>query len=190
VLWQVYGSEDGTTVSMSASAGVENLPFTTANLDAGEMVEFVVWGNQTQPGDFFVEADKPIALMQYMIGSTNPNCGGIGDPAMVYTSPTEQFLPRYVVLVPGTWVNDVLIITRHATQGVLLDDAMLPDDPFIPVGDSGYEVARIPIDDGIHTLRSENEEYGLAVIVVGYDQWDSYAYAGGMGMGEINPVVE
>jgi hypothetical protein len=28
------------------------------------------------------------------------------------------------------------------------------------------------------------------VIVVGYDQWDSYAYAGGMGMGEINPVVE
>jgi hypothetical protein len=60
----------------------------------------------------------------------------------------------------------------------------------VPVGDSGFEVARIPIDDGIHTLAADDAQYGLAVIVVGYDLWDSYAYAGGMGMGEINPVVE
>jgi hypothetical protein len=95
-----------------------------------------------------------------------------------------------VVLVPGTWNNDALIITRHATQGVLLDDNLLPDDPFVPVADSGFEVARVPIDDGIHTLTAEDEEYGLAVIVVGWDSCDSYAYAGGMGMGEINPIVE
>ena len=111
--------------------------------------------------------------MEYMVGCFHPNAGNIGDPAMVYISPTEQFLPRYVVLVPATWVNDTLVITRHAGVGVLLDDNMLPDDPFIPVADSGFEVARVDVEDGVHTLRSDNEEYGLAVLVIGYDTYDS-----------------
>jgi hypothetical protein len=190
VLWQVYASEDETQVTFTAAASVVGLPLSPATVNQGEMLEFYVSGSIAQPGDFFVEADKPIGVMQYMIGASNPNAGGTGDPAMVYVSPTEQFLDRYVVLVPGTWINDALIITRHATQGVILDDNLMPDDPFIPVADSEYEVARVPIDDGIHTLASEDPEYGLAVIVVGYDSWDSYAYAGGMGMGEINPIVE
>jgi hypothetical protein len=46
------------------------------------------------------------------------------------------------------------------------------------------------VDDGIHTLESTDPDNGLAVVVVGYDTYDSYAYAGGMGMGAINPVVE
>jgi len=190
VLWQVYASENNTQVSLSASSGVTGLPFTSTTMSQGEIIEFYVGGNSAQPGDFFVEADKPIGVMQYMIGAQNPNASGIGDPAMVYTSPAEQFLPRYVVLVPATWVNDVLVITRHAGEGVLLDGEPLPDDPFIPVASSGYEVGRVPVPDGVHTLASEDEEYGLGVLVVGYDTYDSYAYAGGMGMGEINPVVE
>jgi len=190
VFWQVYASEDGTQVSFSASAGVVGLPTSPATMNQGDVLEFYVSGTQLNPGDFFIEADKPIGVMEYMVGCFHPNANNIGDPAMVYISPTEQFLPRYVVLVPGTWVYDVLIITRHAGEGVLIDDAPLPDDPFVPVADSGYEVARVPIDDGVHSLRSADAEYGLAVIVVGYDDYDSYAYAGGMGMGEINPVVE
>jgi hypothetical protein len=101
---------------------------------------------------------------------------------MVYTSPTQQFLPRYVLLVPGTWVNDVLIITRHEGIGVLLDDAEIPDEEFVPVSGSGYEVARVVVTDGVHALKSDDDDYGLGVVVVGWDQWDSYAYIGGMGM--------
>jgi hypothetical protein len=187
VLWQIYASEDGTEVTLSASGEVEGLPFESATLEQGELLEFYVHGTQESPGDFFVQADEPIAVMQYMIGSANPNCDATGDPAMVYTTPTEQFLPRYVLLVPGTWNNDALIVTRHTAQPVLLDGALLPDEEFVEVADSGYEVARVAIDDGIHTLTSEDDAYGLAVIVVGYDDYDSYAYAGGMAMGEINP---
>jgi hypothetical protein len=190
VLWQIYASEADTDVTLSASSGVLNMPFTEATLEQGQLIEFAVNGSQAQPGDFFVQADKPIAVMQYMIGSENENCGSIGDPAMVYNSPTEQFLNRYVVLVPGTWINDALVVTRHAGVQVDIDGVAVPDSSFVDVAGSGYEVARIPIDDGIHTLESADESKGLAVIVVGYDQWDSYAYAGGMGMGEINPVVE
>jgi hypothetical protein len=190
VLWQIYVSENDTQITLSASAGVTGLDWTQATFQQGQFVELWVAGNQAQPGDFFIQADKPIAVMQYMIGSENPNCNSIGDPAMVYTSPAEQFLPRYVVLVPGTWIYDTLIITRHAGVDVLLDGATVPNSAFVQVANSGYEVARIPADDGIHTLASADPQYGLAVVVVGYDQWDSYAYAGGMGMGAINPVVE
>jgi hypothetical protein len=190
VLWQVYASENNTEISFSASAGVTGLPNSPSTLDQGEVLEFYAGGTTTEPGDFFVEASAPIGVMQYMIGSTNPNCEGIGDPAMVYVSPTEQFLPRYVVLVPGTWINDALIITRHAGASVDLDGETLPDDPFMPVASSGFEVARVPVPDGIHTLSVAGDSSGLGVIVVGWDSYDSYAYTGGMGMGEINPSVE
>jgi hypothetical protein len=190
VLWQVYASEDATQVAFAASPGVTGVPASPQTLNQGQMLEFYVNGNQAQPGDFHILADKPIGVMQYMTGSQNPNCNNIGDPAMVYTSPVEQFLPRYVVLVPGTWINDALVVTRVAGSEVLLDGTAIPAGSFVTVASSGYEVARIAVADGIHTLVSTNPDNGLAVLVVGYDTYDSYAYAGGMGMGAINPVVE
>ncbi|HUT78354.1 MAG TPA: MopE-related protein [Polyangia bacterium] len=190
VLWQVYASEDATQVSFAASVGVTGVPVSPQMLNQGQMLEFYVNGNQVQPGDFHILADKPIGVMQYMTGSTNPNANSIGDPAMVYTSPVEQFLPRYVVLVPSTWINDALVVTRVAGSEVLLDGTAIPGGSFVQVASSGYEVARVAVPDGIHTLESTNPSNGLAVVVVGYDTYDSYAYAGGMGMGAINPVVE
>jgi hypothetical protein len=190
VLWQIYASENNTVVTLTANPTIQGLPSPQQTLAQGQMLEFYVNGPINDPGDFFISSDKPIGVMQYMIGSENPDCGSIGDPAMVYTSPTEQFLPRYVVLVPDTWINDALIITRVAGSEVLLDDVAIPDAQFIDVAGSGFEVARVIVADGIHTLRSSVEANGLAVVVVGWDQWDSYAYAGGMGMGEINPIVE
>ena len=190
VLWQIYASEDGTEVSLAANAGVSGLPSSPSYLDAGEMLEFYTWGPTTEPGDFVVEADKPIFLMQYMIGSENPHAGSTGDPAMALMSPVQQFLTRYVVLVPTTWVNDGLVITRVAGSTVLLDDIEIADSEFHEIAESGYEVARHLTPDGIHTLESENGTDGLGVIVVGWDLWDSYAYIGGMGMAAINPGVQ
>jgi hypothetical protein len=105
-------------------------------------------------------------------------------------SPVEQFLPRYVVLVPGTWINDALIITRGLGAEVLLDGVAIPDSEFQTVASTGWEVARVIVPDGVHALESGNNQAGLGVIVVGWDDYDSYAYTGGMGMGEINPGVE
>jgi hypothetical protein len=189
VLWQIYASE-ATQVTIAADAGVTGAPLGTFSMAAGEVQEFFASGTQAAPGDLYISSVEPIGVMQYMIGSENPNCNGVGDPAMVYTSPTQQFLPRYVVLVPGTWINDVLIITRNAGIGVLLDDVEIPDGEFFSVAGSGFEVTRKIVADGVHTLRSEDETYGLGVVVVGWDQWDSYAYIGGMGMGALNPIIE
>jgi hypothetical protein len=191
VLWQVYASEDDTSVTFSAAAEVVGLPPSPTMMDQGDILEFYVHGTTTAPGDFFIEADKPIGVMQYMVGSFSNNVpGSDGDPAMVYVSPAEQFLPRYVVLVPSTWVNDAVVITRHAGVGVLLDGVPVADSSFLDVASSGYEVARVDVSDGVHALESDDDEYGLAVIVVGWDSYDSYAYAGGMGLAAINPNVD
>ncbi|MBW2277649.1 MAG: IgGFc-binding protein, partial [Deltaproteobacteria bacterium] len=187
VLWQIYASRSETEVTITADSEIVGLPDSPIALEYGEVVEFYVHGTTAQPGDFFIESNYPIAVMQYMIGASNPNCEGTGDPAMLYVGPTEQFLPRYVVLVPGTWVNDALIITRSAGSEVLLDGETVPDAEFVDVASSGFEVARIDVDDGVHTIESENGTDGLAVGVVGWDLWDSYAYFGGMWFAPINP---
>ena len=190
VLWQIYASEDATTVTLTANAGVMGLPTTPTILNQGDQLEFYAYGTSTEPGDFVVAADKPISVMQYMTGSENAHAGSLGDPAMALMSPVQQFLTRYVVLVPATWVNDALVITRVAGSQVLLDGVAISDSEFLEIAGSGYEVARHITADGVHTLQSENGTDGLGVIVVGWDSYDSYAYVGGMGLAAINPGVE
>lgn len=183
-LWQIHASEDGTTISLSADADVTGLPDSPAELDAGETLEFYVGGSVDQPGDFVIHSDRPIAVMNYMCGADNPPGSSVGDPAMVQLSPAEQFLPRYVVLVPNEWETDVLVLTRPAGVDIELDGVEIDDGEFIDVDDGDYEVARVVVPDGIHTLEAA---VGFSVVVVGYDSYDSYAYLGGSGTGVINP---
>ena len=53
------------------------------------------------------------------------------------------------------------------------------------MANSGYEVARVAVLDGVHVFDGGDAAFG--VVIVGYDQWDSYAYLGGTGTGKINP---
>jgi hypothetical protein len=185
-LWQIYASEDDTTVDLNASMQVTGLPNNPFQMNAGQLVQFYASGTQQVPGDFEVIADKPIAVVNYMTGAQN--IGGNfdqGDPAMVQLSPVEQYLPRYVVLVPGTWINDFAVITRPAGASILIDNVEVPDASFVPVANSGFEVARVQVGDGVHLLDGGFEKF--SVVIVGYDQYDSYAYLGGTGTGVINP---
>lgn len=183
-LWQIFASEDGTNVTINSDPGVTGIPAQQFLLNQNQMSEFYVSGPDAEPGDFEVIADKPIAVYGYMVGSENFG-STIGDPAMVAMAPVEQFLPRYVILVPGTWMNDVAVITRPAGAPILLDGAPISALEFNPVANSGYEVARVLVPDGVHVFDGGAVPFG--VVIVGYDGWDSYAYLGGTGTGKINP---
>ncbi|MCY0991787.1 IgGFc-binding protein [Nannocystis sp. ILAH1] len=183
-LWQIYASEDGTNVTIHADAGVTGIPATNFVLNANQMSEFYATGPATEPGDFEVIADKPIAVYGYMVGAEAFG-SSIGDPAMVQMAPVEQYLPRYVVLVPGTWITDVAVVTRPVGAVITMDGVPISDAEFNPVGASGYEVARIACPDGVHVFDGGDSPF--QVIIVGYDQHDSYAYLGGTGTGKINP---
>jgi hypothetical protein len=184
--WQIMASEDDTTVEFYASSQVTGLPpGDQMTLDAGQVWEGYVSGSMDAPGDFYVTADGPIAVASYMTGSTlvNPN-KDLGDPSVVQLSPVEQYLDRYVVIVPSYWMYDVVTVIRVAGCGVEVDGEVIDDGEFMPVG-TEHEVARVLVEDGIHTFTGEQ---GISVIVVGYDDNDSYAYLGGSGMAIINPI--
>lgn len=183
-LWQIYAAEDATSVTITADAGVTGIPANQFVLNQGQVSEMYVSGPPGEEGDFQITADKPIAVYGYMVGAENFG-SDIGDPAMVAMAPTEQYLPRYVVLVPGTWINDFAVLTRPTGAQILLDGVAVPDSSFSPVAATGYEVARVPVPDGVHVLDGGLEPF--SVVIVGYDTHDSYAYLGGTGTGKINP---
>ncbi len=185
-LWQVVAAEDDTEVTIEAHADVTGLPVTPAILNQGEKLEFFAGGTVENPGDLIIEADKPIAVANYMTGFGNLPGTNLGDPAMVQLAPSEQFLPRYVVLVPNQWDNDVLVITRPAGAEVLLDGAPIDPAMFLPFGDA-WEAGRVPVADGVHRLEGAAP---FSVLVVGYDGADSYAYLGGSSTGKINPTPQ
>jgi hypothetical protein len=183
-VWQVLAYEDDTTVNFDFNAAVTGLPASVV-LDRGEMAEYQVNGPAGHPGDFLATGDKPFLLVQYLVGAFMvAGNTDFGDPAMVQAVPSEQYLDRYVVLVPDTWINDYLVLTRKS-GAVIEIDGVEAATTWTPVGASKYEVARVTVTDGVHVLTG-NSPFGI--IVMGWDQYDSYAYPGGLALDEISPM--
>ena len=185
--WQIFASENNTTINITAAGAVTGLPVTPLVMMQGDVLELDVGGSIADPGDFVVAADKPIMLMEYMSSSqyTNASTQNAGDPAQTQMVAAEQYLDNYVVLVPLNWVNDFMIITKPVGATVNLDGILVPQSSFTQVGTSTWEVARISVTDGVHTL---DGTMPFGVIVVGYDSYDSYAYPGGLNQALINPI--
>jgi hypothetical protein len=183
-VWQILAQRDDTTVAFDGNAQVTGLP-ASVTLSAREMAQYEVGGPEAHPGDFLVTADKPILVTQYMVGTmydARPDVA-LGDPSMILAVPVEQYLSRYVVLVPETWHFDYLVLAREQGAAVSIDGAPV-DQGWIQVGASNYEVTRAPVSDGVHQLAGSMP---FGVTVVGYDWFDSYGYPGGLDMQIINP---
>jgi hypothetical protein len=183
-VWQILAQQDGTTITFQPAAGVTGLP-PSVTLDAHQKVEYEVRGGAT-PGDFLVTADKPILVNQFTVGAFHVQVNSLlGDPDMVQAVPVEQFLAAYTVLVPSTWTNDYLVITRKASTMVLVDG--VPPNVTWNAVPGGWETGVVSgLADGVHTLES-NTPFG--VHVNGYDEYDSYAYPGGLDQTVINPIL-
>ncbi|MFV8755320.1 hypothetical protein ACNOYE_32620 [Nannocystaceae bacterium ST9] len=184
--WHLFAAENGTNVTFDAAVGVTGVPGAQV-MNAGQVLLLQIGGTAQNPGDFVVEADKPIFMMQYMSSSANTNVAPAqaGDPAMTQGVPTEQFRDDYVLLIPSNWVNDRLVITKPANATITLDGAMIAPAMFTNIGTQGeWQVARVPAADGVHTLTGTAP---FSVVVVGYDEYDSYAYPAGLDQVVINP---
>ena len=183
-VWQILAQQDGTNITFTPGAGVTGLP-PSVTLNAREKVEYEVRGGAT-PGDFLITADKPILVNQFTVGAFHVQVNSLlGDPDMVQAVPTEQFLAAYTVLVPATWTQDYLVITRKEGTMVLVD-GVPPNVTWNSVG-GGWQTGVVSgLPDGVHTLES-NVPFG--VHVNGYDEYDSYAYPGGLNQTVINPIL-
>ncbi|MCC6527044.1 MAG: hypothetical protein IT373_30635 [Polyangiaceae bacterium] len=184
--WHVVASQANTQVTFSANAAVTGLP-ASQTMQPGQVLFFQTSGTMANPGDFFLSADKPIHLMEYLSSSytTNAPVNQAGDPAMTQAVPVEQFLDHYIVLVPFNWIYDYLVLTKAAGETVSVDGTDVPQAQFVQVGAGPWEVARIATADGAHTLAGSAP---FGVVLVGYDAYDSYAYPGGLNQQIINPI--
>jgi hypothetical protein len=178
--WHILAQDDATTLTFTPGPGVTGVPASMV-LNARQKMELEVSGG-TGHADFVVTADKPIHVNQYTVGTFYAGTGGIGDPDMVQAVPTEQYLLSYVVLVPGTWINDYLVLVRKTGSNVTVDGA--PVTTWTPVAGE-WETARVPVADGVHVVDGADP---VGVYVSGYDQYDSYSYPGGLNQQVINPI--
>lgn len=184
VVWHLIAGDLATTLTFEAPASVVGLPpGNTLVLGAGESAELWVTGTHVEPGDFTVSGSEPFLAVQYAKGGEEI---GIGDPCMVQAVPVEQYLDRYVVLVPPDWEEDSLTLIREMGETLAVDGIAVESWPLgfeVSAVDGVREVVRIPVEDGVYALEGSAP---FGVQVVGYDEWDSYCYPGGLSLKPIS----
>jgi len=149
--------------------------------------------------DFTLDADRPVLVADVQVSQ---EAAGVvrglpgGDPSLLYVPPVEQWRSDYILLTPDKYAFDYLVITapREAkvfVDGLPIDEKVCETAPIAP-----YVVYRCQLsypivvrdvaspdnvkpgtqNDGVHRVQSD---LPLGVLVYGFDNFVSYAYAGG-----------
>jgi len=100
---------------------------------------------------------------------------------MILAAPVEQFRTDYVFLTPDKYQDDYINVIAPSTASVTLDGTTLIGSLYTSIPTTGYKVARIKVNDGVHTI-SATEPVG--VIVYGYDRDVSYGYPAGLNLSD------
>jgi hypothetical protein len=200
-IYRVLALENGTLVETTppqeGASGVI--------LQGGQLLEF------RSDQDFVVTGSGPLSVAQFMVGSAYPGqaegcyregdegggnrppprCAipsnnrciqgsGIGDPAMLMLVPDRQFRSEYVVLTPRNYQQDWLTVVAPTGARVSLDGAEVRTAPD-PMPGTGWEVYRLAVQPGVHRVAADQP---VGLYAYGYDCDVSYAYAGGLDLGE------
>ena len=191
-VYRIVGREPGTTLTMDPPNSLVH----NRTIGRGEIIQF------EETRDFTIQASQPIALTQFMVGSSYPGpafgcdrsgifpvttgcripdspiCGGtaIGDPAFLVNVPTDQFLSDYIVLTPSQYVEDYLNIIAPSGVTVRLDGSPVTTSPQRL---AGWDIYRVPVADGVHRVEAD---VAFGLYAYGYDCDVSYAYPGGLSL--------
>ncbi|AMR32840.1 hypothetical protein A0256_16145 [Mucilaginibacter sp. PAMC 26640] len=143
-----------------------------------------------------ISADKPIQVVQYAVsqGQTLGNCTNnsfdVGDPEMIYLTPTEQTLdhvtlystPNYDII--NNYINIVIKTSQTAT--FVLDGK--PYTNFTPVSaDPSFSYAQINVSQGTHNISAAD---GFNAIAYGFGNAESYGYAAGANLKNLNQFID
>jgi len=147
-------------------------------LDKGEFVKIL------SASVLQVKSDKPIAVGQY---SRTMDCDGtLGDPFLIPISPNEQMLKKITFNAPSIATlsrYSLNIITKKSEVSTITFDGVAIGNSFLPVAGSDYAYARINTNGGNHTIRSND---GFIAYVYGFGQNESFGYATGASLGNLN----
>jgi hypothetical protein len=173
---RLYGNVDGTLLSFP---GVN--PGFPLSIDAGQMVQLL---GVTQ--DFEVVGDHEFTVASFQRGQGPMGSSRKGDPAQSFMTTVEQFRIKYVFLAPDDYDVSFADIVGPVDASLTLDGAPVTEPP--AEISSGYGVWRVQLgagNEGAHVLES-NKPVGLQVL--GYGEYTSYQYPGGLNLGIIAPI--
>jgi hypothetical protein len=173
---RIYGNFDGTTLTYPAGAP-EGAP---ATLAAGEVADLGIVDQ-----DFEVRADQPVAVSSFLLGAPlSGNGSSLGDPSQSVAVAVEQYRTSYVFLAPRDYPVSFVDVTMPLDAAVTVDGEPAPVPEPIT---GGYGVARIALDaeqGGAHRLEASRP---VGIQVVGYGDYTSYYYPGGLDLEPIAP---
>lgn len=194
-VYRLLADKDGTVLTLSG--GVDEVVM----LDEGEFHEVRTAASFLASGtEAFMVAHYMLSMDQshgpkddalYPGAFTSQNCASpsqshteLGDPAITFIPPIAQYRTNYTFLTPGTYTWDMITVVAPlgGWGSIELDGAALP--AATELGFAGLGAARFLIADGPHDIRSASTKFGIEVY--GYDCRISYAYPGGLRLGEIN----
>ncbi len=154
-------------------------PFDSFTLQPGEMRE--TWTDK----DIVVESTQPIAIGQILVsaGCTTEN---IGDPSLTIFPPVDQYRKDYVFLIPPSWSKNYFVIAAPTGGTFKIDGNALPSSCVKSsagtLGGQAYETYRCPLGEGAHNVSGDT---GFGLMVYGYGNVGSYAFAGGANVKKI-----
>ena len=127
-----------------------------------------------------------------MLGGSVADPGGgtstpQGDPSMSLAVTVEQYRTRYVFLAPSDY-NTSYVDVVAATGTTLQLDGTDASSSLKPLSGTGYNIARIllgPGKDGAHVLEGSGP---IGIQVLGYGDYTSYQYPGGLNLSAISAI--
>lgn len=172
--FKILAASDQTTVEIAGGSPIV--------LNEGESVLRLL----ASPG--FITADKPIQVAQF---SRSQSCDNqLADPFMILLSPIEQSLKKITYNAPNvSQIQNFFtnIITPTDAVADLTFDGGTIESQFTPFDDDPtYSYAQLLVSIGNHTIESPA---GFAAYVYGYGQIESFGYATGARLDNLNLVV-
>ena len=170
-VWRVVATQDGTV--LTTTPVVADLDGET--LDAGDFVDV------TTVESFVLASTAPIAVAQYLVGSSYPGpsagcdpntgvstgcliprtCGGdpifgaqtgIGDPSMGLVHPLETPSGAVELFVPSGYEQSYVSVAVPLGESASLDGVMLTGATTV----GSYAVFRVEVASGVHTLEASD----------------------------------
>ncbi|MDR2064552.1 MAG: gliding motility-associated C-terminal domain-containing protein [Prevotellaceae bacterium] len=174
----ITASKDNTGVFRNGSS--------IATLNAYESHEIELLATDTS---CFIETSEPCAVYLYLVGS-NANVDEIGDPSMLWISPTEQKIREITF---GAYETDeihrhyVNIVVETSDKHTVRLDGTNISSRFSPLhGNPDLSFAKVQISNNTHTLQSSR---GVIAHVYGLGYHESYAYSIGSAMEDLLRTV-
>src|SRR5262249_53235385 len=108
-----------------------------------------------------------------------------GDPSESIGIPTQQYRRAYNFYAPDTYDSNYVNVVAPTGSTVTIDNVVISSSEFLPIGSSGFGVARHGVAGGTHRM-SADKPFGI--VVYGYGRYTSYVYPGGLNLETITIV--